>query len=103
MIQTSQWLGFDEFYELNEEGIISFLKKNIEFINIFEFSRKFITSGHEKKLINSAKNKFHSILKMIKSPERLKPLLEDECEALMKATHEILIELIEFAESEFLN
>jgi len=58
MIQTSEWIGFEELFELTVNGVISCLEKKIDFIDIFEMSRYSIASDHEKNLINNAKRYF---------------------------------------------
>ena len=103
MIQTSNWVGFEDFFELTESGVISCLKNKIEFIDIFEMSRYSIASDHEKKLINNAKTDFNSILDYLQDSKNSLPLSEDECMELMDKIHEILIDVIEFIDFEFLN
>ena len=103
MIQKSEWIGFEEMFELTESGVISFLKKKIEFIEIFEISRYSIPSDHEKKLIKDAKSYFNSILKYLQDSKNSLPFSEDECLELMDEVHKILMNIIEFIEFEFLN
>ncbi|MFX1275992.1 MAG: hypothetical protein ACFFBP_17330 [Promethearchaeota archaeon] len=103
MSLTSELLASDELFELNEMGIISSIEKKIKFINLFEMSRSSIASGYEKKLINEAKKEFNTILNMIKISEVIFPLSEEECEKIMDKIYDIINNIIDFTEFEFLN
>ncbi|MFX1398100.1 MAG: hypothetical protein ACFFAS_13770 [Promethearchaeota archaeon] len=103
MSQLSEWMGFTELFEINRKGLIEFLHKQRYFLGVFEINRKNLNSNYEKSLINNAKNEIDATLDKIKCKDYSNFYSEIECEMMMKKIYEILKNLYEFVELEFLN
>ena len=103
MSQKSEWLGFNELFELSEGGVISLLIKELHFLGVLELARDTIACGHEKNLIQQAKDDFKRLIKDLTSKENNFPLSEKECEKLMEKIYLTVKNIVEFTEYEFLN